>query len=95
MPVTGFKKLNFILLALFFLLQGCSLLGRLEPTPDSEIVVTNPELSTQQAISECTVKANRKSAENKVNESEVFVGFQKQESFGECMNTKGYTWGYQ
>lgn len=95
MPVIGFRKSYFILLALFLLLQACSLPGRLEPDPDSEIVVTDPELTTQQAISECTVKANRKSVENKVSNSEVFLGFQKQESFGECMNAKGYTWGYQ
>ncbi len=95
MPVSELKKFEYFLLVLFFLIQGCSTQGNLEPDPDTEIVILNPELSTQQAISECNVKANRHAVNNKVNDSEVFWGFQKQESFGECMNAKGYTWGYQ
>lgn len=95
MPVSELRKFKFLFLVLFFLVAGCVPQGRLGQSSDTEIVVLDPELSTQQTISECTVKSNWNTLNNKENDSEIFIGFQKQENFGECMNTKGFIWGIQ
>ena len=95
MPVSELRKFKFIFPILFFLVSGCSFQGLLGPEPFTEIVVLAPELSTQQTVSECNVKANRNTRNKKGTESEVYTGFQKQEKFGECMNIKGFAWGHQ
>jgi len=89
------RKFNFLFLIVFFIGSGCLSQGLSGPEPYTEIVVLDPELSPQQTISECNVKSNRYALNNKGNDSEVFKGFQKQENFGECMNTKGFIWGIQ
>ena len=94
MSVSGLRKYKFIFLVLCFLVSGCSWQGLLGPEPYTEIVVLDPELSTQQTVSECNVKANRYTL-NQDNDSKIFMGFQKQENFGDCMNTKGFVWGHQ
>jgi len=95
LPMSELKKFKFLCLVLFFMVSGCLPQGRLGPGPNTEIVVLDHELTTQQTVSECNVKSNRYALNNKVNDSEIFKGFQKQENFGECMNTKGYVWGHQ
>ena len=95
MPVSELRKFKFLFLVLFFLVAGCVPQGSLGQSSNTEIVVLDPELSTQQTNSECTVKSNWNTLNNKENDSEIFIGFQKQENFGECMNTKGVIWGIQ
>lgn len=92
MPVSELRKFKFLFLVLFFLVSGCLPQGLLGPESYTEIVVLDPEVSTQQTVSECSVKANRY-ALNQGNDNEIFMGFQKQEKFGDCMNTKGFIWG--
>ena len=86
---------KFLFPVLFFLFLGCAQHGYVGPDSSAEIVVLDPELSTQQTVSECNVKANRNTGNKKGTESEVYTGFQKQENFGECMNIKGFVWGHQ
>jgi hypothetical protein len=95
LAVNESKIFKFLFLILFCLVLGCFPQGRLGPEPNTEIVVLDPKLSKQQTISECDVKANRSALNNEVNDGEIFVGFKKQESFGECMNAKGFIWGIQ
>lgn len=94
LPESELNKLNLIFLILFFLASGCLPQGLLGPESYTEIVILDPDLSTQQTVSECGVKANRY-ALNQGHDSEIFMGFQKQVNFGECMNTKGFAWGIQ
>lgn len=95
MTVNELKKFKYLFPFLFFLVLGCLPQGRIGPGPNTEIVVLDPELSNQQTISECRVKANRKALNSELSDSEIFVGFQKQEHFGECLNSKGFVWGLQ
>lgn len=95
MTVSEIKKIKCLFPVLLCLVVGCLPQGRLGPGPNTEIVVLDPELSTQQTISECNIKANRKAQNNRLNDSNVFVGFQRQENFGECMNSKGFILGIQ
>ena len=93
MPASEFSKFKFLFLLLFFLLIGCLPAEHAGPDFHAEIVVLDPEQSPQQTISECHIQSNKHALNNKDDDSKVYSGFQKQEKFGECMNTKGYTWG--